>query len=209
MSPGAVSNAAPSSESNKENRPNPLPNNNLLPNEIKALSGRNFTGDELTTYGDVIEEKKTGMIQILGFNTNSIKLDEIRSICQESIDQQIDIQCFQEVCRDMRNSTILQQFLTETEKNDRSSKSVWGASRINVGSDYKPGGTAVAAFGKTARRVIQQRIDNLGRWSWMAFEGEDNKVILVMSICQCCKSPTNPQGKTAYHQQETMLSEKN
>ena len=46
---------------------------------------------------------------------------------------------------------------------------MWDASRINVGSKYKPGGTAVVTFGKTARRVIQQGIDNLGRWSWMAF----------------------------------------
>ena len=30
-----------------------------------------------------------------------------------------------------------------------------------------------------------------------------------MSIYQCCKNPTNPQGKTAYHQQGIMLSEKN
>ena len=110
----------------------------------------------------------------------------------------------------MRNSTILQRFLmTENKKSDRASKSVWGASRINVGSDYKLGGTAVVAFGKTASRVIQQVIDNLSRWSWMTFEGEDNKVILVMSIYQCCKSPTNSQGKTAYHQQETMILEKN
>ena len=86
---------------------------------------------------------------------------------------------------------------------------MWGASRIDVCSEYKPGGTVVVAFGKTARRVIQQGIDDLGRWSWMVFEGEDNKVILVMSIYQCCKNPTNPQGKTAFHQQETMLSEMN
>ena len=89
------------------------------------------------------------------------------------------------------------------------SKSVWGASRIDVGSEYKPGGTAVVAFGKIARRVIQQGIDDLGRWSWMVFEGEDNRVILVMSIYQCCKNPTNLQGKTAFHHQETMLSEMN
>ena len=43
----------------------------------------------------------------------------------------------------------------------------------------------------------------------MAFEGADDKIILIMSIYQCCKNPTNPQGKTAYHQQETVLSERN
>ena len=67
--------------------------------------------------------------------------------------------------------------MTDTKKSDRASKSVWGASEINIGNDYKPGGTAMVAFGKTARRVIQQSFDDLDRWSWMAFEGEDNKVI--------------------------------
>ena len=86
---------------------------------------------------------------------------------------------------------------------------MWDTSRINVGSEYKPDGTAVVAFRKTARMVIQQGIDDLGRWSWMAFEGEDNRVLLITSIYQCCKSLTNPQGKTAFHQQETMLSEMN
>ena len=79
---------------------------------------------------------------------------------------------------------------------------MWGASEINVGNDYKPGSTAIVAFGKTARRLIQQEIDNLGKWFLMAFKGDDNKVILIMSIYQCCKNPKNLQGKTAYHQQE-------
>ena len=69
---------------------------------------------------------------------------------------------------------------------------MWGSNRIEVGIEYKPGCTGIIAFGKTARRVIQQGVDALGRWSWMAFEGEDKKVILVMSIYQCCKNPTKP-----------------
>ena len=92
---------------------------------------------------------------------------------------------------------------------DQSSKSVWGASEIIVGSDYNPGGARIVVFGKTARKMIQQGFDELGRWSWMALEGEDNRFISIMSIYQCCKNVTNPQGKTVYHQQETMLSERN
>ena len=163
-----------------------------LPNEIKALSGRKFTGDELTTYRDAFGPKKEGMIRILGFNTSSIQLDEIRSTCQESINQQVNIQCFQELCRDTRNRSILQLFLTDRKKSDRASKSIWGASELNVGNDYKSGCTLMVDFGKTVRRVIQKGIDDLGRWSWMAFKGEDNKVILIMSIYQCCKNYTNP-----------------
>ena len=134
-----------------------------LPSGIKTLSGRKFKGDELTTYGDALGQKKEGMIQTSGFNTNKIQLDEIRSTYQESIDQQVDIQCFQEVCRDIRNSTILQRFLIDMKKNDKAPTSVWGASKINVGNNYKPGGIAMVAFGKTARRVIPQGIDDLSR----------------------------------------------
>ena len=48
---------------------------------------------------------------------------------------------------------------------DKASKSVLRAGEINVGNDYKPGSTAMVAFGKTVRvrRVIQQGIDDLGR----------------------------------------------
>ena len=163
-----------STEPIPDTTPSLHPSNDSLQNEIKALPGRKFTGDELTTYGDAKNKK------ISGFNTNSIKLEEIRLTYQESIDQQIDIQYFQEVCRNTRNSTILQRFLIETKRSDRASKSVWDVSIINVDSDYNPGGTAVVAFGKTTRRVIQQKLDNLGRWPWIAFKGEDNKVILAI-----------------------------
>ena len=154
----------------KEKYPRKKPTNtntvkDMLPNEIKALSGRKFTGDKLKTYGDEIKKKEEGMLRISGFNNNSINLDEIRATCQDSIDLQVDIQCFQEVCRDTRKSSILQRFLKDTKKSDPTSKSVWGSSTVNVGNDYKPGGTAIVAFGKTARRVIKQGIDDLGRWS--------------------------------------------
>ena len=92
MSSSVSSNAGtpsdvPSPEPSPAATQSPMPSNDSLPNEIKALSGRKFTGDEMTTYGDAIEKKKEEMIQISGFNTNSIQLDEIRSTCQGSIDQ--------------------------------------------------------------------------------------------------------------------------
>ena len=103
-----------------------------------------------------LDQKKEGMIRISDFDTNSLQLDEIASTCQESIDIQVKIQCYQEVCQDTRNSSMLQQFLKDSKKSNRASKSVWGVNKIDVGNDYKPGGTAIIAFGKTARRVTQQ-----------------------------------------------------
>ena len=99
----------------------PITNNateDTLPIEIKALSGRKFTGDELKTYGDAMGEKEEGMLRVSGFNNNSIQLDEIRATCQGSIDLQVDIQCYQEVCRNTRKSSVLQRFLRDTKKSD-------------------------------------------------------------------------------------------
>ena len=92
---------------------------------------------------------------------------------------------------------------------DKSAKSVWSASTWNVPTDYKPGGTGIITFGKTARRIINQGIDDLGRWSWMIYKREANIVVFVVSIYQCCKLPTNKTGITTYHQQQTILSERN
>ena len=52
--------------------------------------------------------------------------------------------------------------LTDIKKSDRASKSIWSTSELNVGNYYKHGGMAMVYFGKTARRVIQQEIDDLG-----------------------------------------------
>ena len=65
---------------------------------------------------------------------------------------------------------------------DRSSKSVWGASKIDVGGNYKLGRTGMIAFGKTAQQIIEQGYDEMGWWSSIVFEGEENKVILITSI---------------------------
>ena len=62
-----------------------------FPNKIKALSGRKFIGDVLTTYKDAIRKKKKAMLQISGFITNVFFLDEVRSTCQVLIDQLVDI----------------------------------------------------------------------------------------------------------------------
>ena len=46
---------------------------------------------------------------------------------------------------------------------DQLSKSVWGASKSNVGGDYKPGGTGMIAFGKMAWRIINQGYNEMSR----------------------------------------------
>ena len=69
---------------------------------------------------------------------------------RHGMDLQVNIQCYQEVCCDTKKSSILQQFLNGTKSIDRASKSVCEANEINVGRNYKPGGTGIVAFGKEA-----------------------------------------------------------
>ena len=42
---------------------------------------------------------------------------------------------------------------------------------------------------------------------YQLLDGKGNTDILIISIYQCCKKPTNEIGMTAFHQQQLMLSE--
>jgi hypothetical protein len=76
-------------------------------------------------------------------------------------------------------------------------------------SAFKPGGTAIVAMGKTAGRVKKSGMDSMGRWTYQLLDGKRGKDILIVSVYQCCRQPTNPNGVIAYHQQEIMLSRTN
>ena len=78
---------------------------------------------------------------------------------------------------------------------------------IPTESEFKPGRTSIITFGKTAGRVKKQGKDPLGRWSYQVLNRKGNTDILIIGIYQCCKSPTNKIGMTAYHQQKLMLSD--
>jgi hypothetical protein len=90
---------------------------------------------------------------------------------------------------------------------DRSARSTWGTSQLPSDSKYKPGGTAIISTGKTTGCVKQSGSDPLGKWTYQLLDGQGDKDVLIVSVYQCCKSPTNPKGLTAYRQQEVLLSE--
>jgi hypothetical protein len=80
---------------------------------------------------------------------------------------------------------------------------------VDSESAFKPGGSAIVTMGRTAGRVKKSGVDSMGRWTYQALNGKGGKDILIVSVYQCCKQPTNSKGITAYHQQEIMLSETN
>jgi hypothetical protein len=157
--------------------------------------------------GSMEAPKLPGMIRISGCNPNGIKTNQLCSHIQHSLDLNIDIQCYAEVNRNFFRTDIRQSFFEGTKSMDRSSRSTWGTSQLPSNSDYKPGGTAIISTGKTAGRVKQSGADIFGRWTYQLLDGQGDRDILIVSIYQCCKSPTNPTGLTAYRQQEVLLSE--
>jgi hypothetical protein len=157
--------------------------------------------------GSMENNKMEGNIRISTWNPNGINANQVHSILQQSLDLSIDIQGYSEQNRDFLKQSQRQAFQEATTRMDRHSRAIWGTSQVIVEGDYKPGGTALITFGKTAGRVKERGSDPLGRWTYQILDGKGNKEVLIMNVYQCCKSPTNPTGITAYHQQTIMLSE--
>ena len=164
--------------------------------------------DEAEPMGGRMDEPKLpGMIRISGCNPNGIRADQVESQLQHSLDLNIDIQCYSEVNTNFLRTDMRQQFFEKTKKMDRTSRSIWGTSLYTTDSEFKPGGTAIISTGKSASRVKKSGTDKLGRWTYQILDGQGNKDVLIISVYQCCKRPTNPNGATSYHQQEVLLSE--
>jgi hypothetical protein len=55
-------------------------------------------------------------------------------------------------------------------------------------SSFKPGGTASAALGKMVHRVVKTGRDDTGcgRWSYITFNGKENKYITVINAYRVC-----------------------
>jgi hypothetical protein len=62
-------------------------------------------------------------------------------------------------------------------------------------------------MGKSGGRVKKSGTDKLGRWSYQLLDGQGSRDVLIISVYQCCRQPADPQGMTAYHQQQVLLSE--
>jgi hypothetical protein len=72
------------------------------------------------------------------------------------------------------------------------------SSTIPAATTYKPGGTASIAMGDITERLSEHGSDDLGRWSFMKFQGRSGRVVTYITAYQVCV-------RMAFHQQETLL----
>ena len=158
--------------------------------------------------GGSIEPKHEDHLRISCIN-RGITTSNIESTIQHASDGDIDIQGYSEINLDTNKRYLLKRIRDGVRKIDHSAKSTWSSSQLTSTNDFKPGGTGIVTFGKTATRILQSGRDDLGRWSWIILKAKGLHEILIITVYQCCKLPTNKQGNTAYHQQQILLSTQN
>ena len=122
--------------------------------------------DEISPIGgDMTFQKQDGSIRISGCNPNGINTSNLKSQLQQSMDLDIDIQCYSEVNANFLNTKLRRQFYEKSKSMDPHSTYTWSTSEVIIVSDYKLGGTGIVSRGATARRIKRSGFDKLERWS--------------------------------------------
>ena len=156
--------------------------------------------------GNVVTEKQEGHIRISGCNPNGIRAGNLQSHLQHSKDLDIDIQGYSEVNTNFMRNKTAQAFYELPKRIDPTSRSTWCSSNYEVQSEFKPGGTGIIASGSPASRLKETRKDPLGRWTCHILDGEKDKDVAIICVYQCCTPAKKDGMKTAYKQQQVLLS---
>jgi hypothetical protein len=153
-----------------------------------------------------IEEDKTW--RLVSGNTNGIKpyggSADLISVMERLKLLQTGTVAFQETNLEWHNEGYRDEFQKLLVK-------AFGAARVDHSttkdkfetSPFKPGGTASAALGKMVHRVVKTGRDDTGcgRWSYITFNGKENKHITVINTYRVC-SQRDPGDTTASRQKQ-------
>ena len=150
--------------------------------------------------GGNIVSKPANCLRISSINPRGIPLKELEITLQLVIDLRIDVQCFSEVNLATNKNHIQQHLRQAVRKMDPGGRSTRGSSRIPSATDYKPSGMGIVSFGDHSGRIKETGNNSYGRWSYQIIDGKNNIDMLIISVYQCCKRPTNKIGGTAFHQ---------
>ncbi len=129
----------------------------------------------------------------------------MRDHCEEQHHMEADVRGYIEHNLDTTNFRVREMFHKTTKLANPHYVLTMASSTIPAATTYKPGGTASIAMGDITGRIREQGSDDLGRWSFMKFQGKSGRVVTHIAAYQVCVRPTNKTGLTAFHQQETLL----
>jgi hypothetical protein len=161
----------------------------------------NFHGDTLAT------PKPPNCTRFLTKNIHHVSTsktdDELRIHFGDQQRLEIDYFGITEHNLDTHQYEVRQAFIDSARQSFTQYKLELGSSELQTVSTYKPGGTAIISQGNATGRITYQGSDKYGRWSYLYLQGKDDKVITYITVYQVCQKPTNLQGITTFHQQET------
>ena len=69
---------------------------------------------------------------------------------------------------------------------------------IKVG--YLPGGMKIVTRGRMTGRIAKQRVDEMGRFTWIMLNGKNRKQVMIISAYRVCKSGENIGPRMAHMQ---------
>ena len=118
--------------------------------------------DDINSIGNMLFQKQEGTIRISGCAPNGINTSNLKSQLQQSMDLDIDLQCYSEVNTNFLNAKICRQFHEKSKAMDPHIRCTWSTSDITSPSDYKPGGTGIVNRGALSKRVTESGYDQLG-----------------------------------------------
>ena len=118
-------------------------------------------------------------------------MKDVQITLQHVLDLQIDVQCFSEVNLASNKNHIQQHLRQAVRKMDPRGRSKWGSSTMSSATVYKPCGTGIVSFGDHSGRIKEIGNDPYGQWSYQILDGENNIDMLIISVYQCCKRPSN------------------
>jgi hypothetical protein len=180
-----------------------------IPPHISHLSEYVDYNKDIILFGHAPEPiKEDKNWRLVCRNTNGIKpyggSADLTSVMERLKLLQTGTVAFQETNLEWHNKGYQDEFQKLLVK-------AFGAARVDYSitkdkfetSPFKPRGTASAALGKMVHRVVKTGRDDTGcgRWSYITFNGKENKHITVINTYRVC-SQRDPSDTTASRQQQ-------
>lgn len=180
---------------------------NEINNSIDERQNREDINN-LNLFGNRSDIKFSDNLRLMFVNANGIPQspshEKNDAIFQFSHSHSIDILGMTEINRNWRHIPDNHSWYHRTKTWWEDSKaSVAYNTNDSASTAFQPGGSITHAINKAAHRVIEAGRDptNLGRWSWLRFQGKNNIKLRVITAYRPCK-PSSAGPSTAYSQQE-------
>ena len=176
-------------------------------------------GNMLEWWGDKIHLSETwpsteerSWIRLFHINTHGVcqfnDLVEWEMIIGFLMELQVDIFGLTEINLDLNKPKVVDSLQQKTQRYDQYLKLACSASKLNLDSDFKMGGTITGVNGVWSGRLEAQGSEPMGRWSYITLTGKQGRKFTVITTYRVCKATTKGECTIRAQQQQDILIEK-